>query len=121
MTKSFRKFLEEEKYPFIKSLGDVFNVRPEDLEKEVQVGTFFQMGAGTNRGSYKIVGYKRNGEGKITHAVVKMISLDKTYKDKGGEFLEIPPQNLSQEKLVPIEDLDGLLRQDFEPQAPPPA
>jgi hypothetical protein len=125
MIKSFKKFLEEKEQgegsPFIKSLGSLFDINPEDLN--TQVASFFQAGQnglGTNLGSYKIVGSKRNKEGKITHAVVKMISLDKTYKDKGGEFSEIPSQETEKEILVPIGDLDELLQQDFKPQGQPP-
>lgn len=113
MTKSFRKFMEEsEDSPFIDSMQDMLGISPEDLKKEPQLATFFKMTKGTNLGAYKIVEFKRDRNGKITHAVVRPMDSDKTYKDEGGKLKIVPGQD-SGDKLVPVGDLDGLLSQDL--------
>ena len=118
--KSFRTFLEEQEQPFIASLKDVLGVDPEDLESEPQVASFFPMGLATNLGSYEIVRFNRNKEGKITHAVVKPTSMDKKYKDDKGELKQIDGGETEQKEItVRIEDLDKLLSQDLQP-APTP-
>lgn len=122
MAKSFKKFLEEKEErastPFINSLKDEFGVGVEDLG--VQKGTFLQMGLGSNLWTYKVVGVKKDRDGKATHAVVKPISMDKAYKDEDGKTSRVPPQEDAKERLIPIEDLDGLLQQDFQPQGQAP-
>lgn len=118
MTKSFRKFVEEsENSPFIDSMQDVLGISPEDLRKEPQLATFFKMTKGTNLGTYKIVEFKRDREGKITHAVVRPMSSDKNYKDEDGK-LKIVPGPDSGDKLVAVKDLDGLLSQDLNSSQP---
>lgn len=95
------------------SLKDVLGIDPEQLKKEPQVATFWKMGLGTNLGAYKIVQFKRNDEGTITHAVVRRISNDKTYKEKEGKFSKVPDPKGSEDILVSIGDLDALMQQDF--------
>lgn len=121
--KSFRKFLEEQenKSPYLSSLADELGLDPRDMEKEPQVASFFSMGGTTNNiGSYRIVKFKRNEDGEITHAVVKKINdpvvKKRTYKDKDGEFVRIDDEQGEETFLVPVEDLDKLLSQDFQPQ-----
>lgn len=115
MTKSFRKFLEESEH--IKSLERVFKIHPEDLKNDAIMAKWFQSGEngpGTNSGSYRIVDFKKNSEGEITHAVIKILSMDNVYKgDKDGKFSEMPSGGEGKEMLVPIEELDQLLQQDF--------
>ena len=116
MAKSFRKFLEEKgAHPFIQSLEDVLGINPEDISGETSA--FFKMGEkgfGTNLGTYKIVDYKKNDEGKITHAVLKIVGIDKKYKDDDGKFSQIPgSKDSGREIIVPIEDLDELMQQNF--------
>ena len=115
MVKSFRKFVEDsENHPLMTSLDDILGIDPEDMKKEPQIASFFKISQGTNLGSYKIVRYQRNSEGKITHAVIKPIHADKIYKDKEGSPKRIPKEQMdSGEKLVPIKDLDVLMGQNF--------
>ena len=117
MVKSFKKFLEEKGSPFIDSLKNTLKIDTSQLSKDPQIGTFFSMGLGSNLWSYQIVGFKRNEEGKATHAVIKPISADKTFKDEEGKVSEIPNQEEMKEKLIKIEDLDELMQQSFKPQS----
>jgi len=126
MTKTFRKFVEEaEKSPFISSMQDMLGIDPEDLKNEPQQGTFYlhdtgqSVLKGTNLGSYKVVEFKRDKQGKITHAVVRPMSSDKTYKDENGKIKIVPgSESDKQDRLVGIEDLDGLLSQDLKSNQP---
>lgn len=116
MVKSFKKFLEDKGHPFIDSLKNTLNIDTDQLSKDPQIGTFFSMGLGSNLWSYQIVGFKKSEEGKITHAVIKPMSVDKTYKDDDGKMSEIPDRTEMKEKIIAIEDLDGLMQQSFQPQ-----
>jgi hypothetical protein len=115
MAKSFKKFLEDKGYPFIKSLDNILNIDTDQLENDPQIGTFFSMGLGSNLWSYQVVGFKKDKNGNKTHAVIKPISADKTYKND-GKMSEIPNRAEMKEKIITIEDLDALMRQSFEPQ-----
>lgn len=121
--KTFRKFLEEQenKSPYLSSLKDELGLDPRDMEKEPQVASFFSMGGTTNNiGSYRILQFKKNENGEVTHAVVKKINdpvvKKRTYKDKDGKFSRIEDKQSEETFIVPIEDLDKLLSQDFQPQ-----
>lgn len=121
--KSFRKFLEDEekKSPYLSSLEDELGLEPADLEKEPQIASFFSLGGTTNNiGPYKIVKFKRNDDGEVTHAVVKRINdpviKKRTYKDKDGETVRVDDEQSEDTYIVPVEDLDKLLSQDFQPQ-----
>lgn len=116
MTKSFRKFMEEGSgaSPLMSSLEDMLGIDSEDLKKEPQLATFFKISQGTNLGSYKILEFKRDSQGKITHAVVEPMTADKVYGEKDGSFRKIQKGPLnSKPQLVAIADLDKLLGQDF--------
>lgn len=121
MPKSFKKFVEEkEDGTLVSSLQDMFGINPEDLRNEPQLATFFSIASrGTNLGSYKIVGFKRSQDGRITHAVVKSMSMDKVYKDDDGSPKRMPKgAESTEELLVPISDLDKLMSQDFSANQP---
>jgi hypothetical protein len=123
MFKSFKKFIEE-KHPYFSSLEDELGIDINDLQNEPQIGSFFSIGKGniSNLIPYKIIKFKRNNDGKITHAVVKknsdLMIKSKQYKEKDGKILQV---NKEEEKrfIVPIEELDKLISQDFQP--PPSA
>lgn len=124
--KSFRKFMEEEEEKgsrYVSSLEDELGIDSRDLEKEPQIASFFSVGGITrNIGPYRILKFKRNIDGDITHAVV-IPSNDPTirnrqYKNKEGEWFKLDNEKETEKFLVPIEDLDKLLSQDFQP---PPA
>lgn len=121
--KSFRKFIEEEEKGsrYISSLEDELGIDPKDLEKEPQIASFFSIGGITrNLGPYRIIKFKRNSDGEITHAVVS-VSRDTTiknrsYKDEEGRLSRINGDRKEDKQfIVPIEDLDKLLSQDFQP------
>lgn len=115
--KSFKKFVEdaEEMNTIISSLEDNLGINPEDLKKEPQIASFFKFNQGTNLGSYKIISFKKNSKGQITHAVVKPLDSDKLYKDKKGSYVKIPKKEIDNSlKLINIKDLNKLLSQDFD-------
>lgn len=122
--KTFSDFLkeEEDKHPFLSSLGDELGIKPSDLETEPQVASFFSLGKTlSNIAPYKILSFKRNSEGKITHALVKQSSdksiSNRQYKDDGkGGFTRIEGEPGERTFLVGIDDLDKLMSQDFQTQ-----
>lgn len=125
--KSFRKFVEERdketSSPHLDSLGDEMGIDPRDLEKEPQVGSFFSMGGETrNVGPYRVLRFKRNDEGEVTHAVVKRFGgpgiRNRRYKDYDGQMKRVETEDEDKTFIVPIEDIDKLMSQDFQP---PPA
>lgn len=125
--KSFRKFVEEKETssPHIDAMQDELGIDPRDLEKEPQVASFFQMGKEVrNIGPYRIVSLKRDDDGKITHAVVKRYDLrganSRRYRDEEGRMIRMDRDNDSERMVVPIEDLDKLMSQDFQPPEAPP-
>lgn len=125
--KSFRKFVEEKEAssPHIDAMYDELGIDPKDLEKEPQIASFFQMGKEVrNIGPYKIVSFKRNDDGRITHAVVKRFDdrgiQNRRYRDEDGGMVRMNKDNDSERMVVPIEDLDKLMSQDFQPPEAPP-
>lgn len=119
MYKSFKAFLEE-KTPYMSSIEDELGVDPRDLEKEPQIGSFFSLGKNINNiGTYKILKFQRNQDGKITHAIVKQNNdpaiQNRQYKDKEGNVVRVEKEKEDQTFIIPVEDLDKLMSQDFQP------
>lgn len=121
MYKSFRNFVEEKEsnpHPYISALEDEFGIDSRDLEKEPLLASFFAFGDGniSNIGPYKILSFKRNEDGQITHAVVSQNSdssiKNRQYKDKDGNILRVNNQE-DRKFVVSIQDLDKLMSQDF--------
>lgn len=106
---------DKEQDTLVSSLEDTLGINPEDLKNEPQLATFFKIAShGTNLGSYKILQFKRNEDGKITHAVLRPLSTDKVYKDREGSIKNIARGKMpSKDVLVPIGELDTLMAQDF--------
>lgn len=123
--KTFSEFLREDEnnHPFISSLRDELGIKPSDLEHEPQVASFFSFGKSiSNIAPYKVVGFKRNSDGRITHAVVKQTGdhsiNNRQYKDDGeGGLVRIDGTPGDRTFLVGIGDLDKLMSQDFQPQS----
>lgn len=125
--KSFRKFVEEKEAssPHIDAMQDELGIDPRDLEKEPQVASFFAMGKEVrNIGPYRIISLKRDDDGKITHAVVRRYdepsAKSRRYRDEDGVMVRINRNDDSERMVVPIEDLDKLMSQDFKPPEAPP-
>jgi hypothetical protein len=124
--KTFRSFLEEDQ-SYLSSLEDTLGIDPRDMEIEPQIGKFFsfsqeaskRLGLTSNVGPYEIKKFKRNSEGKITHAVVVKINdpfiKSSEYKDEDGNVVRVDKDKENQTFLVDIKDLEGLLKQDLEP------
>lgn len=120
--KSFKTFLEEEeKSSFIGSLEDELGITTDDLSKEPQIASFFSLGKVINNlGPYKILRFLKNEKGKVTHAVVLQINdkhiKNRQYKTVNDKIIKIANQEQDKTYVVPIEDLNDLLSQDFKPQ-----
>lgn len=122
IAKSFRKFIEEKESqsPHIDAMQDELGIDPRDLEKEPQVAAFFGMGKEIrNIGPYKVVSLKRDDDGKITHAVVKRFDdraiINRRYRDEDGKMTRMKNDYESERMVIPVEELDKLLSQDFQP------
>lgn len=125
--KSFREFVEEKEAssPHIDAMQDELGIDPRDLEKEPQVAAFFAMGKEVrNIGPYRIVSFKRDDDGRITHAVVRRYDLrgaiSRRYRDEDGKMIRMDKDDESERMVVPIGDLDKLMSQDFQPPETPP-
>lgn len=125
--KSFRKFVEDKEAssPHINAMQDELGIDPRDLEKEPQVASFFAMGKEIrNIGPYRIMSLKRDDNGNITHAVVRRFDdrgiINRRYRDEEGSMMRMKKDANSERMLVPIEDLDKLMSQDFQPPEAPP-
>jgi hypothetical protein len=125
--KSFRKFIEESEAkassPHLDALGAEMGIDARDLEKEPMVGSFFSIGDEIkNIGMYRVVRFKRDDSGRITHAVVERMDdraiKNRTYRDAEGGMVQTSGGDSSEKMLVPIEDLDKLMSQSLQP---PPA
>lgn len=123
--KTFSDFIKEEeaKSPFLSSLGDELGIDPSDMAKEPQIASFFSFGnTASNLSPYKIIKFNRDQSGKITHAVVRQkndrsIKI-RNYKDDGkGGFIQTETPPGENTFIVPIEELDKLMSQDFQPPA----
>jgi hypothetical protein len=119
MYKSFKAFLEE-KTPYMSSTEDELGIDPRDWEKEPQIGSFFSFGKNINNiGTYKILKFKRNQDGQITHAIVKQNNdlqiKNRQYKDKDGNVIRVDQETENKIFTIPIEDIDKLMSQDFQP------
>ena len=122
--KTFSEFLREEenKHPFLSSIRDELGIKPSDLEHEPLVASFFSFGKTlSDIAPYKVLGFKRDHNGRITHALVKQTTdksmSNRQYKDDGeGGFVKIDGTPDERKFLVGIEDLDKLMSQDFQPQ-----
>jgi hypothetical protein len=125
--KSFRKFVEdkEAKSPYINALKDELGIDSRDMEMEPLIGSFFSLGNNIkNVGPYKVIKIIRDEDGNPTHAVVKMIEdksiKNRNYRDEDGEMKRVELGSDEKAMVVPIDDLDKLMSQDFQPPPQPP-
>lgn len=120
--KSFRKFVEEREAssPHIDALEDEIGIDPRDLEKEPQIASFFSLGNKVrNIGPFRVVSLKRDDSGRVTHAVIRRFD-DRAIKNRGyrnsdGGLVRTKRDEDADRLVVPIEDLDKLMSQDFQP------
>jgi hypothetical protein len=125
--KSFRKFVEDKERevstPYIDAISDELGINPDDLGEEPQVGSFYSMGKDIkNLGAYRVIKIIRNSDGSPTHAVVRTIEdraiNDRRYRQGKEGMRRIEGEADEKNFVVPIDELDKLLSQDFQP---PPA
>lgn len=113
----FKDFIKKEDASYIDALKDQLGINPEDQKKDPKIASWISMGTTRNLGPYTIVDYKKNKDGKITHALVKknnsLGSID--YKDD---------TKVSSSKdmtyLISIEDLENQIMLQGQNQATPP-
>lgn len=113
----FKDFIKKEDASYIDALKDQLGIHPEDQKKDPKIASWISMGTTRNLGPYTIVDYKKNKDGKITHALVKknnsLGSID--YKDD---------TKVSSSKdmtyLISIEDLENQIMLQGQNQATPP-
>lgn len=125
--KSFRKFVEEREKeassPHLDALEDELGIDPRDLENEPMIASFFAMGdEARNIGPYRVLSFKRDESGKITHAVVKRFDdraiKNRRYRDEEGGMKRMSSPESQDRLLIPIGELDKLISQSLQP---PPA
>lgn len=128
-SKSFRKFVEESdkkaSSPYLDALEDELGINPDDLDKESLVGSFFSMGGEVrNIGTYRVVSLKRDDSGKVTHGVVERYDdraiKNRRYRDEDGKMIRMKSGDAKERLVIPIDELDKLMSQSFQPppQAP---
>ena len=123
MYKNFTEFLvvrEQNEESFFSSMNRI-GIDKEDYKKFPQVASFFSLGkVPVNIGSFSILDYKKNNDGKITHVKIKKINDPKFKslkfdKDDSGE---LDKSEKNDEFLISIEDLENLLLQGQDQQQP---
>lgn len=122
MYKSFNEFIairEQSEESFFSSMNRI-GINKEDYKKFPQVASFFSLGKiPVNIGSFSILDYKKNNDGKITHVKIKKINDPKFKslkfdKDDSGE---LDKSEKNDEFLISIEDLENLLLQGQDQQS----
>lgn len=119
---SFLQFLkeQEDKISYVDALGDELGIDMESLYKDPKYASFFSIGPyGVNIGIYKVLEFKKNSEGQITHAVVALDN-DKAIKNKkystgSDKDVQIPNFNGQNKFTIKIEDLESLMTQGSQP------
>lgn len=130
---SFYEFLEQQEgeedkekdtLSYVSALEDELGINPDDFYKDPKYASFFSLGSnGVNLGVYKVVEFKRNSEGDITHAVVirnndKAIK-NKSYYSNEKDVFQVPSiKQANKTFIVPIEELEGLMMQGNQQQSP---
>jgi hypothetical protein len=128
---SFYKFLEQQeeddqekdKTSYVSALEDELGINPEDFYKDPKYASFFSLGSnGVNLGIYKIIEFKRNSKGDVTHAVVAKNN-DKAIKNKSyysteKDIFQVPSNKENRTFIVPIEELESLMMQGNQQQTP---
>lgn len=121
---SFLQFLKEQednKVSYVNALSDELGIDVESLYKDPKYASFFSFGPnGVNLGIYKVVEFKKNSEGKITHAVVELDNdkaiRNKKYNTGTDKETQIPNFAGKNRFVVKIEDLEALMTQGSQPQ-----
>lgn len=117
---------EKAQSPYLNSLEDELGIDTRDLDKDPQMASFFSMGGSTkNIGLYRVVKILRDENGDPTHAVVRTIEdgsvKNRRYKGDGEGMKRVDGNEEEKTFVVPIEELDKLMSQDFQPPPGGPA
>lgn len=114
----FRDFIKKEESSYGSALQDQLGINPEDQKKDPKIASWISLGLTKNIGPYTIVDYKRNQDGKITHALVKKNN-DPNIRSISyrGDSKVIDTKN--QTYLISIEDLENQIMLQGQNQAAP--
>lgn len=107
---SFKNFLNEEE-SFFSAMRDNLGINIDDYKKDPKIASFFSLGSSmVNIGPYKILDFKKNDNGQITHVLVKQINDPKIHNMKyinDKKFNKDSDENF----LISIDDLQKLMLQ----------
>jgi hypothetical protein len=67
----FSEFIKKEEASYIDSLKNQLGIHPDDQKKDPKIASWISLGSMKNIGPYIIIDYKKNSDGKITHALIK--------------------------------------------------
>ena len=100
----FSDFIKKEEVSYIDALKDQLGIHPEDQKKDPKIASWISLNYTKNLGSYSIIDYKKNKDGKITHALVKK-------HEQPGSINYKDNLRINRDKdstyLIPIEDLEN--------------
>lgn len=98
----FSEFIKKEE-SYIDALKDQLGINPEDQKKDPKIASWIALGHTRNLGPYTIIDYKKNKDGKITHALIKKDKYPGSlnYKD------DLKVSDKSSTYLISIEDLEN--------------
>lgn len=110
---SFKNFLKNEEAGLLDTLSQQLGINLDDLKKDPKFASFYSFGPNVrNIGSYVILDYKKNRDGKITHVLVKQINDPKIKSiDYSPDNQIVKSKNINKKFLIPIQDLEKLMLQ----------
>jgi len=110
---SFSNFLKNEEAGLLDALKQQLGINLDDLKKDPKFASFYSFGPNIrNIGSYVILDYKKNKEGRITHVLVKQINDPKIKNvEYDSENKIVSGKNINKKFIVPIKDLEKLMLQ----------
>lgn len=110
---SFKNFLKNEEVGLLDTLSRQLGINLDDLKKDPKFASFYSFGSNVkNIGSYVILDYKKNKDGKITHVLIKQINDPKIKSvNYTSDNKIVNSKNVNRKFLVPIQDLEKLMLQ----------
>ena len=115
---NFSDFIKKEESSYNNALEDQLGINPEDQKKDPKIASWISLGLTKNIGLYTIIDYKKNQDGKITHALVRKNN-DPSIKSLSyrGDSKVVDTKN--QTYLISIEDLENQIMLQGQNQAAP--
>lgn len=108
---SFKNFLKEQE-SYFSAMKDNLGINIDDYKVDPKVASFFSLGSKmVNIGPYKIMDFKKNDNGQITHVLVKQINDPKIVNIKYINDKKVNNDGGNETFLISIDDLQKLLLQ----------